>query len=90
MRYLIAYDIANKARLQRVQRHTQQYCQMLQLSVYLFDGPEAVFNRYKEQLEKLICHSEDDVRFYGIANLHCLQFFGASPQSDGIFLSTSS
>lgn len=89
MRYLIAYDIANKARLQRIQRHTQQYCRMIQLSVYLFDGSEAVFNRYKEQLEKLICHAEDDIRFYGIASMNCMQLFGASPETEGFFLSTN-
>lgn len=90
MRYLIAYDVANKSRLQRIHRHTQQYCHMIQFSVYLFDGSDAVFDRYKEQLEKLICPSEDDIRIYGIANLDCLQFFGVSPETDGIFISSNS
>jgi CRISPR/Cas system-associated endoribonuclease Cas2 len=40
MRYLIAYDISESRRLQRVQRHMQQYARPLQRSVFLYEGNE--------------------------------------------------
>ncbi len=88
MRCLIAYDICEPRRLQRVQRHLQQYARPLQRSVYLFEGNEADFSRCLTGLEQRIDAHHDDIRIYGIARMSQLQSIGAGLNPEGIWLSS--
>jgi CRISPR-associated protein Cas2 len=90
MRYLITYDIADKRRLQKLQRHLQQCAIALQHSVYLFEGTPAQFAHCLNGIEQRIHAHHDDVRLYCIANLSHLRMEGRSAVPEGIWLSGDS
>ena len=88
MRYLIAYDIADSRRLQKLQRHMQQYAQSLQRSVYLFEGSEANFNQCLAGIVKRIHPQHDDVRIYAISTPSRLLCKGRNVNTDGVWVSS--
>lgn len=86
MRCLIAYDIADRRRLQRVQRHMQQYGRALQRSVYLFEGHDAVLARCLDGLKQRIDPTCDDVRLYAISQTARLLSAGRPLSLEGVWL----
>lgn len=87
MRYLIAYDISEPRRLQRVQRHMQQYARALQRSVFFYEGNEADFQRCLAGLRERIDPRHDDVRIYGIGALNQWLMAGRNLNPEGVWLS---
>lgn len=87
MRCLIAYDISDPRRLQRVHRHLQQYARPMQRSVFLFEGKQTDFDRCLAGLEERINRRQDDVRIYAIATPAKLITAGRPLEPEGILLS---
>jgi CRISPR-associated protein Cas2 len=87
MQCLIAYDISDSRRLQRVHRHLQQYARAIQRSVFLFEGEQADFDRCFAGIEQRINRHHDDVRVYAISTLSQLITAGRPLNPEGIWLS---
>jgi CRISPR-associated protein Cas2 len=65
-RWLIAHDIADPKRLQKVWRFMQKEGVRLQYSVYLFSGSREQLDQVLDKLNKIVNNKEDDVRIYAI------------------------
>lgn len=65
--YLLAYDITDPARLQRIQRHAAKVCVYLQRSVYLYHGAGAPLASLLAILREEIRPGSDDMRLYYFA-----------------------
>ncbi|MCP2041861.1 CRISPR-associated protein Cas2 [Neisseria sp. HSC-16F19] len=77
MRWLIAYDIACPARLQRVYRTLCGHALPLQNSVFLLQGEGEAYRRCLAAVLPLIHAKEDDVRVYPLPkNSRCLALGG--------------
>ena len=63
-RWLLAHDIREPKRLQRVWRYLRQEGVRMQHSVYLLKGDREAIERVMEQLRNLIDEHSDDVRIY--------------------------
>ncbi|WP_396434248.1 CRISPR-associated endonuclease Cas2 [Limnohabitans sp.] len=63
-RWLLAHDIRDKKRLQKVWRYLRQEGVRLQYSVYLLAGTRHQVEAILERLRELIDESADDVRIY--------------------------
>ena len=64
--YLLAYDIVDPPRLQRIQRMTAKRCIALQRSVYLYQGRSRPLRRLLDKLLREIKPGQDDLRLYCI------------------------
>jgi CRISPR-associated protein Cas2 len=80
-RYLVAYDIADDARLRRVHSVAKAYGYSLQYSVFLCDLDRAELVGLKWRLGEEIKHSEDRVVIIdlGDADFRRFQFMGIRP-----------
>jgi len=65
-RWLLAHDIRDPKRLQRVWRYLRKEAVRLQYSVYLLTGSRAQIERVLQALKPLIDERADDVRVYPI------------------------
>jgi CRISPR-associated protein Cas2 len=74
--YLIAYDIADPRRLQRLHRAVRTEAIAIQRSVFLMAGSVAAIERLLDRLAVLIAPDEDDLRAYPIDAPHTLQRSG--------------
>lgn len=63
-RWLVAYDIADPRRLQKVGRHMRKEGLAMQYSVYLVRGNKVKIDKLLDQLSALIDVRADDVRAY--------------------------
>lgn len=63
-RWLLAHDIRDRKRLQRIWRFLRQEGVRLQYSVYLLAGTRQHVENIIEQLRELIDEDADDVRIY--------------------------
>ena len=64
--WLIAYDIREPRRLNRLHRFIVQHAVMVQYSVYLFEGHGGELSRLLSGIRKLIDQRVDDVRVYPV------------------------
>ena len=67
MPYLVAYDIADPRRLQRVARFLERRALRLQKSVFLFDGDRDAVSALLDQAAELIRPAEDVVQAWELA-----------------------
>ncbi|QGU32112.1 CRISPR-associated endonuclease Cas2 [Thermochromatium tepidum] len=65
--YLLAYDIADPRRLQRLHRAVRREGIALQRSVFLVQGTESAIEALIDRLEALMDVAEDDLRAYPVA-----------------------
>lgn len=72
--YLLAYDVIDPTRLQRVQRHAAKVCTALQRSVYLYQGRGASLLDLLATLREELRPGADDLRLYAFAGPHELWF----------------
>ncbi len=63
-RWLVAYDIADPRRLQKVGRHMRKEGLALQYSVYLVRGNKVKIDMLLDELSALIDRRADDIRAY--------------------------
>ncbi len=72
--YLVAYDVADPKRLQRVQKRVIQDCLAAQKSVYLFKGQGTTLVALLRDVMQLIKRREDDLRLYSLRDAQNLWF----------------
>lgn len=83
--YLLAYDVSNQRRLQRLQRQAARMGVQLQRSLYLYHGQGATLVRILTQLVGEIKPGEDDLRLYRLSGPERLWFLcGTPPPLDGM------
>lgn len=62
--WLIAYDICDEKRLQRVHRLCKSFAIPLQNSVFITQATQLECDQFCEKLAAIIDHNTDDIRFY--------------------------
>ncbi len=85
--YLLTYDIADDARLRRVASVAEKYGVRLQYSVFLIRASGARLQRLVDELQKIICEREDDVRIYPLPANPSWEWHGVALWPEGISLS---
>jgi len=86
-RWLVAYDIADAKRLQRLGRYMGQVAIRLQLSVYLVDPSLIPIQELVSNIEQIIDASEDDVRLYRLTSRSRMWGLGQQfENSDAMFV----
>ena len=86
-RWLLAYDIRDPKRLQRVWRCLRQEGVRLQYSVYLLAGSRGHIEQLLAQLQPLIDERVDDVRVYPLSENTRIWGLGTQFGDDGNTLS---
>lgn len=76
--YVLAYDIADPRRLQRMHRAVRREGIALQRSVFLVQGTEAALEALLDRLEDLMDVTRDDLRAYPVAAPSALSLRGQS------------
>jgi len=66
--WIVCYDIRDKRRLIRVNRHLKKWGVPLQYSVFIVQASASRLHRLMLELEALIDTSQDDVRAYRFAS----------------------
>jgi CRISPR-associated protein Cas2 len=61
---LVSYDIVDDRRRTRVMKHLRNFGDRIQLSVFECDLDEVMYQRIREEVEKLIDGKKDRVRYY--------------------------
>lgn len=86
-RVLVAYDVSNDARRDRVAVALQSYGERIQYSVFIVDGKPAVFVRLQVTLRQLIDPATDRVLICDLGPKAAAQrrttFIGQSPSLTG-------
>jgi CRISPR-associated protein Cas2 len=82
-RWLLAHDIRDKKRLQRVWRFLRQEGVRLQYSVYLLAGTRQQVENIIDRLRELIDESADDVRIYPLTENTRIWGLGTQFNDDG-------
>lgn len=72
--YLLAYDVREERRLQRIQSRTARMCTYLQRSVYLYHGEGSGLARLLEEVRGELKHHVDDMRLYALSGPRDLWF----------------
>lgn len=86
-RWLLAYDIADPRRLQKVGRHMRKEGVALQYSVYLVRGNKAKIDLLMDQLASLIDVRADDIRAYPLGENVRIWGLGTQFEDAGFILS---
>jgi CRISPR-associated protein Cas2 len=84
--WLIAYDITNPRRLQRIHRRLREHAVPVQYSVFAARCSAAKLGDIRALLATLIDKREDDVRFYPIPEPAQLFVFGRKALPEGLCL----
>lgn len=82
-RWLLAHDIRDKKRLQRVWRFLRQEGVRLQYSVYLLAGTRGHVENIIDRLRELIDEGADDVRIYPLTENTRIWGLGTQFNDDG-------
>ncbi len=82
-RWLLAYDVREPKRLQRVWRYLRQEGVRLQYSVYLLAGDRAHVEQVIDKLRQLIDERADDVRIYPLTENTRIWGLGTQFDDDG-------
>jgi CRISPR-associated protein Cas2 len=87
--WILAYDITDKRRLQRVSKYMSQEGIRLQLSVYLLTGHRKQIELVVAQLLQWIDIQSDDFRIYALTENSKIWLLGKGYDLDGVTLSDS-
>jgi CRISPR-associated protein Cas2 len=82
-RWVLAHDIRDKKRLQRVWRYLRQEGVRLQYSVYLLAGSRQQIEGIIERLREIIDERADDVRIYPLTENTRIWGLGTQFNDDG-------
>lgn len=82
-RWLLAHDIRDPRRLQRVWRYLRQEGVRLQYSVYMLAGTRQQVETIIQRLRQLIDEREDDVRIYPLTENTRIWGLGTQFNDDG-------
>ncbi len=80
--YLLAYDIADPRRLQRIHRLIKKKGVAAQNSVFFVDGTESAVNEFMDEIADLMAEKEDDLRAYPISSPGNVWTFGVNPLAE--------
>jgi CRISPR-associated endonuclease Cas2 len=80
--YLVAYDIADYKRLNRVHRIMKKEGLAVQRSVFFIRGTERQIRHLMDRLEPIIKKKEDNVLAYPVIGLGEIWFSGPNPLAD--------
>jgi CRISPR-associated protein Cas2 len=84
--HLLAYDIADRKRLEKVHRTVRRVGIPLQYSVFLVPGTQALLDSLLAELGDIIVTSEDDIRVYTLPTRVQVSRLGRQGMTDGILL----
>ncbi len=84
--YIIAYDISDKKRLQKVHRLVKEYAMSLQYSVFIAPFSCYLLDEMVQRLKKIIKSSQDDIRIYPLSDTPKPEVYGIRKLPDGIYL----
>lgn len=84
--WLIAYDVADPRRLQRVHRCVARRALGLQYSLYLLHATPPQLASLLERLERLIDRRADDIRVYPLPSRPWFRQYGQPSFPDGVTL----
>lgn len=79
--YLVAYDIADNRRLQRIHRYLKKYGVAAQKSVFFVQGSEDRVNRLLDEVAEMMVLKEDDLRAYPILHPSKVWSSGTNPMA---------
>ncbi|RMD71276.1 MAG: CRISPR-associated endonuclease Cas2 [Gammaproteobacteria bacterium] len=65
--YLVAYDIRDPRRMQRVHRFLKRHALPVQESVFFFQGTEGAIRRLMDEAARMLNLREDDLRAWPVA-----------------------
>ena len=82
--YLIAYDIADPRRLQRVHRLLKRHALPVQESVFFFRGHEGRMCRVLDEVAELMNLREDDLRAWPVDALGAAWMYGAGVRTSAM------
>ncbi|HEX7380899.1 MAG TPA: CRISPR-associated endonuclease Cas2 [Nevskiaceae bacterium] len=85
---VVAYDIADPLRLQRVHHHLCKWGIPLQYSLFYCQLDMRDRRRLEALLRGLIDERADDVRVYGIKSLNDIEFIGRKPLPAGVTITS--
>jgi len=77
--YMIAYDIADQNRLQKVHRRLKKKAIAVQKSVFFVSGTESYINEILDHVATVMALSEDDLRAYPITHPRDVWTNGTNP-----------
>ena len=83
---MIAYDIANQKRLQKIHRRLKKKGIAVQKSVFFTRGTENDINELLDYIGMFMKYSEDDLRAYPIINPTSIWTNGTNPIAQGTTL----
>ena len=86
-RWLLAYDIADPRRLQKLGRHMRKEGLPLQFSLYLVRGNKAKIDQLMNQLAAMIDVRADDIRAYPLGENVRIWGLGTQFEDGGFTLS---
>ncbi len=75
--YLIAYDIGEPRRLQRVHRVLKRRAMPVQESVFFFEGHEGALRRLLDDVAEVMSLREDDLRAWPVDRIGAAWMYGA-------------
>ncbi len=84
--HLLAYDIADPVRLQRVHRAVREAGIPLQYSVFLVSASPAELDALLRELDSLIVDAQDDIRVYPLPHRLEAERYGRQQLPGGIAL----
>jgi CRISPR-associated endonuclease Cas2 len=80
--YLIAYDITEPKRIQRVHKFLKKKGGLpLQKSVFAWMGRDSTLQKLIKSLRKRLDEKQDDLRIYPIASLQAIDLWGKAKNS---------
>lgn len=82
--WLVAYDVADRRRLQRLRRRLLRDALPVQYSLYLFHGSAGEVHALLDALVRLMDEAEDDVRAYPVPERPELVVMGRSGLPEGV------
>ena len=85
--YLLAYDIADDARLRRVAAIAEKYGVRVQYSVFVVKAGSAERDALLRELERAIHPRQDDIRLYPLPAEPSWELHGAGMWPEGIWVS---
>jgi len=86
-RYLLAYDIADDARLRRVAAIAERHGVRVQYSVFIVRLTPSEIGRMVEELTKAIHPKQDDIRLYPLPRRPMWELYGAGLWPEGVSVS---
>ncbi|QMT46191.1 CRISPR-associated endonuclease Cas2 [Neisseria dentiae] len=86
MRWLIAYDIADTARLQRAYRILCNHALPLQNSVFLLAGSAEDYRQCLDELLPKLHSKQDDLRIYPLPGGGFSRSLGKDGMPEGVYL----